>query len=207
MHLFKYLQAICVIIISEVNHALLAVSSWLNPSVLSEPPQTFIPLLNSTWLQPAGVTLRRRISIDIIGQKTDNCLALQVSPPAVCDPWQWERVGACRSGHSSSGGQSPVASSVVNPPRRSSGGEEHEGRSGTTESAQPSAPVWTGRNKRSVCFYLNKYKQKRVKINEQKICHITYLAYVGVMTKMVGSEGLATCFWGCLVASDFLICS
>lgn len=34
-----------------------------------------------------------------------------------------------------------------------------------------------------------------------------YLAYVGVMTKMVGWEGLAGCFWGCLVASDFLICS
>lgn len=85
-----------------------------------------------------------------------DCLALQVPPPAVCGPWQWEPVGACRSGHSSPGGQSPVASSVVNPPQRSSGGEEHEGRTGTTESAPPSAPAWTGRNKRSVCFYLNK---------------------------------------------------
>lgn len=33
---------------------------------------------------------------------------------------------------------------------------------------------------------------------------IGYLAYVGVMTKMVG---LAGCFCGCFVASDFLICS
>lgn len=44
-------------------------------------------------------------------------------------------------------------------------------------------------------------------MSEQEICLIGYLAYVGVMTKMVGREGLASCAWGCLVASDFLICS
>lgn len=34
-----------------------------------------------------------------------------------------------------------------------------------------------------------------------------YLAYVGVMIKMVDRDGMAGCFCGCLVASDFLICS
>lgn len=44
-------------------------------------------------------------------------------------------------------------------------------------------------------------------MRSEEIGLIGYLAYVGVMTKMVGWEGLAACFWGCLVASDFLICS
>lgn len=64
-------------------------------------------------------------------------------PPAVCGPWQWPRVGGCRSGHSSPRGQSPVASCGANLPPRSSGAEEHAGRSGITGSTQPSAPAWT----------------------------------------------------------------
>lgn len=49
-----------------------------------------------------------------------------------------------------------MASCVANPPPRSSGAEEHGGRSGTNESAQPSAPVWTDRNKRNGVFVCDK---------------------------------------------------
>lgn len=57
-HLLKYLQAVCVVVVGEVNYSLLVVSSRLSPSVLSEPPETLISLLNSARLQPAGVPLR-----------------------------------------------------------------------------------------------------------------------------------------------------
>lgn len=59
----------------------------------------------------------------------------------------------------------------------------------------------------AVCLYVKKYGQRRVEMSEQEIFFVGYLAYVGVMTKMVGRESLVACFWGCLVASDFLICS
>jgi len=62
-HLIEYLQAVRVIVVSEVNHSLLVVSSWMSPSVLPEPPQTLIPLLDSARLQPAGVTLRWRVAV------------------------------------------------------------------------------------------------------------------------------------------------
>ncbi len=103
------------------------------------------------------------------------------SPPAVCGPWRWACVGACRSGHSSPGGQSPVASCVASPPPRSSGAGERGGRSGTDESARPSAPAWTGtiRNQ-SLCAKERWRWRRRVSRNRG------YLAYVGVMTKMVG---------------------
>lgn len=57
-HLFKYLQAVCVIVVSKVNHPLLAVLPWGSLPVLSEPPQSLVSLLHAAGLQPAGVTLR-----------------------------------------------------------------------------------------------------------------------------------------------------
>lgn len=57
-NLLKYLQAVCVVIIGKVHHPLLAVCSRLSPPVLPEPPQALVPLLYTTRLQPAGVTLR-----------------------------------------------------------------------------------------------------------------------------------------------------
>ena len=128
-------------------------------------------------------------------------------PPAVCGPWRWACAGECRSAHSSPEGQSPGASCVASPPPRSSGAEEHEGTSATDESARPSAPAWTDRNQRNGVDG-NRGRWRYVSTTREKeIAIIGYLAYVGVMTKMVGWEGLAACFWGCLVTSDFLICS
>lgn len=58
-NLLKYLQAVCVVIVGKVHHPLLAICSrQLSPPVLTEPPQTLVPLLDTTRLQPVRVTLR-----------------------------------------------------------------------------------------------------------------------------------------------------
>lgn len=106
------------------------------------------------------------------------------------------------SGHSSSGSQSPAVSCVENPPPRSSATGEREGTSATIESVQPSAPAWAEEKK--ACHKMQREKGRNGPV---EVYFNSYLAYVGVMTKMVGNEDLDACFWGPLVDSDFFICS
>lgn len=49
-----------------------------------------------------------------------------------------------------------MASCLVNPPPQSSGAGAHGERSGTNESARPSAPAWMDRKRRSVEFVCDK---------------------------------------------------
>lgn len=77
--------------------------------------------------------------------------------------------------------------------------------SGTIESVQPSAPAWTDKNK--VCFVSPNTERRDGRKEQAPVDCNSYLAYVGVITKMMGKEDLAAGFWGCLVVSDFFICS
>lgn len=103
---------------------------------------------SASWGHPAEENEHRK-GQHCRGQRAKTGVALwrpSPAPPAVCGPWRWARAGGCKSGRSSSGSQSPVASCVENPPPRSSAAGERGGTSGTVESVRPSAPAWTVKN-------------------------------------------------------------